>query len=88
MAMDRVDPKAAAARGATFALAAWRLIMRAVVIILFLLCFGLWLVLGRGRMFWILDSVLVEVPLLSFFLHAAFRGVPFWKFYFSVESGE
>jgi len=39
MAMDRVDPKAAAARGATFALAAWRLIMRAVVIILF--CYGL-----------------------------------------------
>lgn len=50
MAMDRVDPKAAAARGATFALAAWRLIMRAVVIILFLLCvydmFGFWSIGG------------------------------------------
>ena len=85
MAMDRVDPKAAAARGAIFALAAWRLIIRAVVIILFLLCF---LFYGYCWIFWIRISVMS--PFSLFFLDAAcsLRGVPFWEFYFSVTKVE
>lgn len=84
MAMDRVDPKAAAARGATFALAAWRLIMRAVVIILFCLFYYIVFMVvffGVELDFFLERSVLVMSPFFaSPFLHAAFGGVGFGNF--------